>query len=234
MFAERNFRSVHGTEWRRATMSTTMTRTSLIRILGTASLSVSLLFLAGCGEEPKHEEAKKEAAKKPTVPEGPIPALTAYYEVYKLARSLAPDLQTASVTGKDVEGQKSGEGKFMQWEIVFVSASKQTAYTFLYSTIEQPNILKGINNQGTQRWGGASQAATPFANSDFSIDSDAAYKAAAEKAEEWLKKNDKPITAFALGNATKFPSPMWYIQWGTKTGGYAAYINAATGKPFGK
>jgi hypothetical protein len=199
-----------------------------------AALIASLVILAGCGEAPKPVETKKEV-KKPAVPEGPIPALTAYYDVYKVARTLAPDLQTASITGKEIEGQKSVDGKYFQWSIVFVSASKQSAYTFLYSTVEQANILKGLNNQGTQRWAGASQSATPFANSDISIDSEAAYKAAAEKAGDWLKKNaDKPITTFALGNSTNFPAPMWFIQWGTKSGGFAAYVNASTGKIFGK
>ncbi len=210
-----------------------MTRSSLIRTFTTAAFTASLLLLAGCGEEPKHEEAKK-VVKKPAVPEGPISALTAYYEVFKVARTLAPDLQTASIAGKDVAGQKSGEGKYVQWAITFVSVSKQTAYQFVYSTIEEGNILKGINNQGSLRWGGASQNATPFTNQDFSIDSDAAFKAAAEKAGDWLKKNDKPLTEFALGNSAKFPAPMWYVQWGTKTGGFAAFVNASTGKIYGK
>lgn len=205
----------------------------MIRMFAVTPVLACCLVLAGCGEAAAPVETKKEV-KKPTIPEGAIPALTAYYEVYKVARTLAPDLHTASITGKEVEGSKSGEGKFLQWSIVFVSASKQTAWQFLYSTVEQPNILRGINNKGTQRWGGASQAATPFTNSDFSVDSVAAYKVAAEKAADWLKKNDKPITEFALGNASKFPSPMWYIQWGTKTGGYAVYVNAATGNIFGK
>jgi hypothetical protein len=76
----------------------------------------------------------------------------------------------------------------------------------------------------------------PFSNSDFSVDSDAAYNAAAEKAGDWLKKNaSKPVTTFALGHASHFPAPMWYIMWGDKkTGGYAVYVNASTGKVFGK
>ena len=194
-----------------------------------AALS-GLLVLSACGDDPKPVETKKEV-KKPAVPEGPIPALAAYYDVYKVARTLAPDLQTASITGKEVDGQKSGDGKYFQWSIVFVSASKQSAYTFLYSTVEQGNILKGLNNQGTMKWAGANQNAEPFANSDVSIDSDAAFKTAAEKAGDWLKKNpDKPITEFALGHATRFPAPMWFIQWGGKAGGFAAYVNASTGK----
>lgn len=197
----------------------------------TAAVTLAgLLLLAGCGDEPKPVEAKKEM-KKPAVPEGPIPALTSYYDVYKVVRNMAPDLQTASITGQEVEGQKSANGKYYQWKIIFVSASKKQAYTFLYSTVEQGNVLKGLNNQGSMPWGGANQNATPFGNSDFSVDSEAAYTAAAEKAGDWLKKNaDKPITEFALGYSTRFPAPTWYIQWGTKTSGFAAFVNASTGK----
>ena len=76
-----------------------MTRSSLIRTFATAAFTASLLLLAGCGDDPKPVETKK-VVKKPAVPEGPISALTAYYEVFKVARTLAPDLQTASIAGK--------------------------------------------------------------------------------------------------------------------------------------
>lgn len=191
---------------------------------------VSVILLAGCGDSAPPAEVKKEAPKKPTVPEGAIPALTAYNEVYKVARKLAPDVQTASLTGTDVDGVKNEEGKYAQWTIVFVSASKMEAYTFVYSTVEKGNILRGLNNQGSMRWAGPNQNALPFSNSDFSIDSTAAYKTAAEKAKDWLAKNEtKPVTTFALGMSSKFAAPMWFIQWGDKKGGYAAFVNAATG-----
>jgi len=203
----------------------------LFRKFAFAAALTGLVVLAGC-DDPKPAE-KKAVVKKPAIPEGPITALTAYYDVYKTARTLAPDIQTASIAGVNVDGVKSGEGKFVQWKIVFVSASKQEAYTYIYSTVEQGNILRGANSQGAMKWAGANQNAAPFANSDFSVDSDAAFKAAAEKASEWLAKNaDKPITEFAMGNATSFPNPMWFVQWGDKKGGYQAYVNASTGKIF--
>ncbi len=196
-----------------------------------AALAMAGVFaLSGC-DSPKPVEKKAEV-KKPAIPEGAITALTAYYEVYKVVRTTAPDLQTASISGVKVDGVASGEGKYAQWKIVFVSASKQQAYTCLYSTVEQgTNVLRGINNQGSMKWAGANQNAAPFSNSDFSVDSDVAFKAAAEKAAEWLDKNKgKEVTEFALGNASTFPSPMWYVQWGDKKGGYLAYVNASTGK----
>jgi hypothetical protein len=194
-------------------------------------LAIAAVFLlTGCGEQPPRMEARTDAPKKPAVPEGAIPALTAYYEVYKAARTIAPDLQTASITANEVEGVTSGEGKYARWTIVFVSASRQQAYSFLYSTVEKGNILRGLNNQGAMRWAGPTQSAEPFSNSDFSVDSVAAFKAAAEKGKAWLAKNpDKKIATFALGHAARFPAPMWYIMWGTPKSGFAAYVNASTG-----
>jgi hypothetical protein len=205
-----------------------------LQMLGSATIA-GLLLLSGCSSDTPPPAETKVEKKKPAVPTGPITGLTAYYEMYKVARTLAPDLQTASLTGNDVDGVKSEEGKYAMWTAVFVSASMRQATTFTYSTVEQGTTLKGVNNAGSAPWGGATQTATPFANSDFSVDSDAAYKTAAAKAGDWLPKNaDKPITILALGNASTFPAPMWYIRWGTKTSGFAVYVNASTGTVFGK
>jgi hypothetical protein len=85
------------------------------------------------------------------------------------------------------------------------------------------------------RWAGATQDAAPFSSSDISVDSDVAWSTAAEKAKDWLNRNrGKEITTFALGHSARFPAPVWYIMWGTKASGYAAYVNASTGKIFGK
>jgi hypothetical protein len=195
-----------------------------------AAALAGILILAGCSDAPA-PIAKTEAPKKPAIPEGAITALTAYYDTYKVARQIAPDLQTANITGNEVDGVKSDKGKYAQWTIVFVSASKQQAITFVYTTVEHAGLLKGINNTGTQRWTGPTQDATPFGNSDFKIDSDAAYTAAAEKGSAWLSKNEtKPVTTFSLGQSARLPAPVWYIMWGDKkVGGFAAYVNAVDG-----
>lgn len=205
---------------------------SLFRTLSSSAALAGLLVLAGCGDEPKPAETKVEKKKGPVIPEGPITALTAYYEMYKVARNDAPDIQTASLVGNDVEGTKSGEGKYPMWTAVFVSASKQQAITYVYSTVESGRTLRGLNSGGTMRWAGANRDAEPFSNSDISIDSDAAYKAAFEKAGDWTKKNpEKGLTTFALGQSSRFPAPTWYIVWGNaKTGGFAVFVNASTGK----
>jgi hypothetical protein len=194
-----------------------------------AALVAGVLVLAGCDSTPA-PEVKKETVKKPTVPEGVIPALTAYYETYKVARQIAPDIQVADIIGNEVDGVKSEKGKYAQWTVDFVSASAKKTTKFVYTTVEHAGLLRGINNQGSQPWGGPTQSAVPFGNSDFSVDSDAAYTAAAEKASAWLAKNDKPVTAFTLGQAHSLPAPTWYIMWGDAKSGFKAYVNASTGK----
>ncbi|HVW84394.1 MAG TPA: hypothetical protein VHB50_06920, partial [Bryobacteraceae bacterium] len=95
----------------------------MFRTLSTAVSIATILLLNGCTESPKPAEAKTELPKKPAVPTGPIPALTAYYEVYRVARQIAPDIQTASITGEEVGDVKCSEGKYPEWKIVFVSPS---------------------------------------------------------------------------------------------------------------
>ena len=209
---------------------------ALVSIPVCSAALAGILLLAGCSDSTPPPEAKTETPKKPAVPDGPITALTAYYEIYKIARQVAPDLQTASITGNEVAGSKSEDGKYVQWTVVFVSAGKRQAFTYVYTTVAHDNLLKGFNNSGSMPWAGPTRDATPFSNGDFSVDSDAAYKAAADKAAEWLAKNaGKPVTTFALGQSAQLPAPMWYIMWGDKkAGGYAVYVNASTGKVFGK
>ena len=204
----------------------------------TAKLAAVLLVVlaGGCSDATAPPEARTAATKKTAIPDGPIPALTAYYSLYTIARQISPDIQVASVTGNEVDGGKSEEGKYCQWTVIFVTAARHQANTFIYTTVAHDGLLKGVNNSGSMPWAGPTRDATPFSNGDFTVDSDAAYRTAAEKAGDWLKKNAaKPVTTFTLGQSASLPAPMWYVMWGDKkTGGYSVYVNAATGKVFGK
>jgi hypothetical protein len=71
----------------------------------------------------------------------------------------------------------------------------------------------------------------PIQVSEFSVDSDAAYQAAAADAATWLKKNpEKKLTTVELSNNARYQVPTWYFLWGDKKLGYAAFVNATTGK----
>jgi outer membrane murein-binding lipoprotein Lpp len=206
----------------------------MIRKFAKAAALAGVLVLFGCSSEaPKPEETKVEK-KKDDIPTGAITGMTAFYRIDKVAHSMAPDLQVASITGSDAPGVKSEEGKFPMWTVIYVSPSQQQATTFVFSTVEQGATLRGINKTGSLKWGGPSRDAMPFAYADFSVDSDKAYAAAAEKAKDWIAKNPSiPLTTVALGNATRFPAPLWFFQWGDKkTGGYQAFVNATTGTVF--
>jgi len=59
----------------------------------------------------------------------------------------------------------------------------------------------------------------PFHTTEFVVDSDVAYEAAAQKAAAWLKKHrDKNVT-FCLGRLSRFPAPVWYVLWGNNKSG---------------
>lgn len=200
------------------------------KVLLTATAMVATLALSGCSEAPTpakvETEVKKEAAKPPEA----VTAQTAYYAAYKLARSWATDLLGLSVTSGEVPTIKNDGGKAGLWTIVFVSPSRKEARSFTYAVDNSgPDIRKGVNVSSALVWGGETQASMPFSNSQFSVDSDAAYKTASAKAEDWLKGHPGEKVSFRLGNATRFGAPVWYVMWGSTKNGYAALVNATTG-----
>jgi hypothetical protein len=201
------------------------------RVLLTATVTVATLALFACSgpstpAENPATETKKEAEKPPEA----VTAQTAFYEAYKLARTWATDLQALSVTSGEVPGIKNAEGKCGMWTIVFVSASRKEGRTFTYAVASSgKDISKGVNVGAAQPWAGPARESMPFANHEFSVDSDAAYKTAAEKAGEWLKAHPDEKVSFRLGDNTKFGAPVWYIMWGSTKSGFAALVNATTG-----
>jgi hypothetical protein len=201
------------------------------KVLCTATALVATLLLAACSEAPKAEakvetEAKKEPAKAPEA----ITAQRAFYEMYKPARAWATDLLALSVASGEAPNIKNEDGKAGMWTAVFVSPSRKEARSFTYAVVDSgADIRKGVNISNALTWSGATATSKPFSNSEFTVDSDAAYKAAVEKAADWLKKHPNQKATMRLGNASRFAAPMWYVMWGTTKNGYAALVNATTG-----
>jgi hypothetical protein len=201
------------------------------KIVLTATVMVAALALSACSEAPKttakiETEAKKEPAKAPEA----VTAQRAFYEAYKLARPWATDLLALSVVSGEVPNIKNEDGKAGQWTVIFVSPSRKEARSFTYAVVDNGGeFRKGVNVSNALLWGGATKTSKPFANSEFAVDSDAAYKAAFEKAEGWLKKHPNQKASLQLGNASRFAAPVWYIMWGTTKNGFAALVNATTG-----
>lgn len=200
-----------------------------------AVLAVAVVGLAACSSEPaKTTEVKTdtEAAKKPAGPPEPVTGKTAFYEMYTPAHAWAPDLQPLSLRSGEVAGVKNADGKAGFWTAVFGSPSQHAARTYTYSVADQlPNITKGVKAEGTETWSGPTANLMTFQTSDFTIDSDAAYKIAAEKAAAWLKEgeNAQKSVTLSLGAAERFPAPVWYVLFGDTKSGFFSYINATTG-----
>jgi hypothetical protein len=138
---------------------------------------------------------------------------------------------TLSVTYKEIPGIKNEGGKSAMWSATFASPSRREARTFTYAIASHGlDISKGVTVSDAIPWGGPTRDVTPFQTSQFAVDSDAAYQAAYEGGEAWVKKHpDAPLT-LSLGYATRYPAPVWYVLWGNTKSGYVAYVNAVTGK----
>src|SRR5258708_38930784 len=201
------------------------------KVLCTETALVATLLLAACSEAPKAEakdetEAKKEPAKAPET----ITAQREFYEMYKPARAWATDLLALSVASGEAPNIKNEDGKAGMWTAVFVSPSRKEARSFTYAVVDNgADIRRGVNISNVLTWSGATPTSKPFSNSEFAVDSDAAYKVAVEKAADWLKKHPNQKATMRLGNASRFAAPVWYVMWGTTKNGYAALVNATTG-----
>jgi len=189
------------------------------------------IMLPSCSSEPAPApKVETEAKKEPAKPPEPVGARTPYFEAYRMARQWAPDALGLTVTAADAGDFKVADGKAGKWTVVFVSPTRKEARTFDYVVTDIGDLRKGVNVSGPQLWGGATPTAKAFSNTEFLIDSDVAYKAAAEKAADWLKTHPNQKLTMALGNSSRFAAPVWYVMWGTKASGYFAFVNAVTGQ----
>jgi len=200
------------------------------RILLSATAMLGALLLPGCSEPPKPaanvDTQKTEPAKAPEA----ISARSAFFEVYKTARSWATDLLALSVASGEIPNIENKDGKAGLWTVVFVSPSLRQARTFTWAVADSgADIRKGANVGNALDWAGATPASMPFAATEFTVDSDAAYKTGLEKAEAWVKAHPGEKVSFRLGNASKYAAPVWYIMWGSQKNGFAALVNATTG-----
>jgi hypothetical protein len=205
-----------------------------------AALVLAAIGLSACSSEPaKTTETKTEtdaaATKAPAGPPEPVLAKAAFYEMYTPAHAWAADLQPISLKSGEITGIKNADGKAGLWTAVFGSPSQHAARTYTYAVAEQlPSISKGVQAQGTDAWAGPTTTVMTFQTSDFTIDSDAAYKTAAEKAGSYLTDHPGQPVGLSLGAASRFPAPVWYIIFGSEKSGFAAIINATTGNIISK
>jgi hypothetical protein len=215
-----------GSKWR-IPMSTLLKQCAI-------SVAVAAVFLAGCSQTDAKPAASNQAATvtKPAVRPQVVPAKTAFWEMYTAAHKWAPDVAVLRVTAKELPGFKNEAGNAGMWEAVFASQSlgKYRVYTYSVATVA-PDIHKGVVAGLAMPWSGATRDTMPVDLSMFNVDSDAAYKAAAGDAAEWLKQNPgKQISTLEVGDTYKFQGPVWHLVWGDKKSGYATFVDGNSGK----
>ena len=202
------------------------------RLFGVAT-ALAILMLAGCSQ-PTTTAVQEGAAKaKPTeAPPEPVPAKTAFWPMYTSARNWTKDFMTLKLTAKEIPGYKNEGGRAAMWEATFGSPSLHEYRTYSWAVAAHPpDIYKGVVIGRGLPWSGVTRNVMPVQLSEFNVDSDKAYKTAADDASAWIKKNpDVPLSTMELGNAYKFQAPVWFFMWGNKKNGYAVYVNAMTGK----
>ena len=188
-----------------------------------------VVFFTSCSDAPKAAYKGEPGAEKSSPTSGPVSGKTAFWETYKSAHAWAADKIPLSLEAKNASGD--GAGKALVWVATFGSPRKREARAFTYSVSgQQPDLLKGVSVGHAITWSGPTKEAMPFATEDFSVDSDAAYKTALAQADAWVKKHpDKPVT-LALGNASRFSGPVWYVLWGDHKSGHSVYVSAKTGE----
>ncbi|MGA2182915.1 MAG: hypothetical protein ABSH47_07785 [Bryobacteraceae bacterium] len=192
-------------------------------------------FLTGCSQAPTAPAPETKTAEEPKKAAEPVAAQTAFYEMYKPARTWAADLLPLSLASNEIPGIRNEGGKAAMWTAVFVSPGRREARTFFYAIADHgTTIHKGVTVGGAQTWTGTTPKSQPFQITEFAVNSDAAYKTAFGKAEAWLKKHPGMPASLFLGKAARFPAPVWYVQWGTAKSGYAVFVNATTGQVVGK
>ncbi len=197
------------------------------RLKAASTFSVVLL-LCSCSESPK--PASSGNSEKSAASAGAVSGKTAFWEMYKSAHAWATDLTPLSLESKTLPGVKNDSGKAALWIATFGSPRKHEARTFTYAVAaHSPDVVKGVTVGHAISWGGPRHDALPFATSDFSVDSDAAYQTALAQSADWVKKHPDKEASLALGNASRFDGPVWYVLWGDSKSGHSVYVSAKSG-----
>jgi len=189
---------------------------------------VPLLWI-GCSE-PTSPAAKKEPEK----PAEPVTGQSALFKMYQKARSSwASDAQVLKMNSIHVASVPSAPGKEGAWQAIFTSTSLGKAQTYNFSVVEQEDLHQGVFPAGgSSSWAGSQGVNTAFDIRAVSIDSDAAYKTAAEQAKDYEQKHPGMPVAFQLEKISQFTTPVWRVIWGESVGtsNFSIYVDASMGK----
>lgn len=197
---------------------------SILRLLWFAPL---ILCLSGCSEAPKSAEEKQ-----PPKPPEALTGRQAFQRMYPQARGWAPDAQPLEIRSVNLAQVKAEPGKSGAWQVIFVSVSRGKAKTYTYSAVESDgNLHEGVFG-GIEEDYAARGDSFPFSIAAIKVDSDEAYKTAAEKSADYIKKHpDKPVM-FLMELTKRFPDVTWRVIWGGSVGtsDYSVFVDGTTGK----
>lgn len=200
----------------------------MMRFLHSLALCSVLVLLAACSETPKTTE-QKAPAKAPEA----LTGRQAFQRIYPQARGWAPDAQPIAIQSANLSQVKAEPGKAGAWQVTFVSASLGKSKVYTYSAVEQGD---GSLHEGV--FGGQEESYTPrtdsqpFSIAAIKVDSDDAYKTAAEHSVEYMKKNPNKPVFFLMEQTRRFPDVTWRVIWGDSVGtsDYSVFVDGTTGK----
>jgi len=187
-----------------------------------------VLLLSACSEAPK-------TAEKAKAPEKPPEALTgrqAFQMMYPQARGWAPDAQPLELRSINLSQVKPEKGKAGGWQAIFVSASLAKSRSYTYSAVEaEGNLHQGVFAGIAEDYAVGRGTSAPFLPAALKIDTDQAYDTAAEKSQEYIKKNPDKGISYLLEQNKRFPDPSWRVIWGesVSSSDYSVFIDATTG-----
>lgn len=207
----------------------------LLNRTSVSAVAVAMFLFAGCSQSNQTAASgPSSAASTPVGPPAMVTAQTAFWPMVKAAQAWASDAEPMKVAPKDVPGFTNDGGKAAMWQATFGSPAKHQFRVYSYAIASvPPDVQKGVSAGLAQPWGGQTRDAMPIDTTVFTVDSDAAYKAAAAEAAVWTAKNPgKPPTSLELGSTFALHAPVWYVSWGNKQNGYIALVNASTGETF--
>ncbi|HEX5230506.1 MAG TPA: hypothetical protein VFW44_22500 [Bryobacteraceae bacterium] len=187
----------------------------------------ALLLLSACSEPPKATEQKA-----PPKPPELLTGRQAFQRMYPQARGWAPDALPIEIRSVRLAQVKPEPGKSGAWQVIFVSQSRAKAKTYTYSAVEsEGNLHEGVFGGIEEGYSGRGDS-SPFEIAAIRVDSDEAYKTAAEKSEEYLKKNPTKPVMYLMELTKRFPDVTWRVIWGdsVSTSDYSVFVDGSTGK----
>jgi hypothetical protein len=187
-----------------------------------------VLLLSACSEAPKTAEKTKAPEKPPE----PLTGRQAFQMMYPQARGWAPDAQPLELRSIHLSQIKPEKGKAGGWQAIFVSPSLGKSRTYTYSAVEaEGNLHQGVFAGIAEDYAVGRGSSVPFMVAALKIDSDQAYDVAAEKSQDYIKKDPDKVISYLLEQNKRFPDPAWRVIWGesVSSSDYSVFVDATTG-----